>query len=49
MADQGSQEVGMNSVFELMGDKSVAQVVDFGAFDPGFFEVAVDSGADVSD
>ena len=39
----------MNTAFELMGGEGVAEVVDFGVFDAGFFEIAVDGGANVSD
>lgn len=31
-----------------MGDKSVAEVVDFGVFDTSFFEVAVDGSPDIA-
>lgn len=32
-----------------MGDEGVAQVIDFGVLDAGFFEITVDGGPDVSD
>lgn len=34
---------------KLLGDKSVAKIVDFGGFDTGKGEKAIDAGADVSD
>ena len=39
----------MDARAQLVGDKGVAKIIDFGFFDTGFFEVAVDSGADISD
>jgi len=31
-----------------VGDKGMPKIVDFGVFDSGFFEIAVDGGADVA-
>lgn len=49
MADVLVNGLGLDALLELVGDEGVAEIVDFGVFDAGFFEVAVDGGADVSD
>lgn len=38
----------MNTVFKLVGDESMAEIVDFDVFQAGLFEIAVDAGANVS-
>jgi len=38
----------INPVFELVGDKGMAKIVDLGVFDPGFLEIAVNAGTNVS-
>ena len=49
VADVFVDDFGMDAVFELVGDKSMAQIVDFDIFETGFFEIAVDAGSNVSD
>ena len=39
----------MDAGAQLVGDKGMPKIVDFGVFDTGFFEVAVDGGPDISD
>ena len=48
VTDMFLQMGGFDTIFELMSDKSVAQIVDFGVFDPGFSKIAVNTGSDVS-
>lgn len=38
-----------NASLELFDDKSVTEIIDFGSFDAGNAEVAIDGSADVSD
>ena len=33
----------------MMGDESMAEVVDFGVFDAGEFEVTINGSSDISD
>ena len=49
MADVLMNHLGVYSVFELVGNKSVPQVIDFDIFQTGFFEITVDAGTDVAD
>ena len=42
-------DFGMNTVRKLVGDESVAQVIDLDVFETGFFEISVDTGSNVSD
>lgn len=37
-----------NSVFEMVGDKGVAEIVDFGVFNAGYAEVAFDCCSDIA-
>ncbi len=38
-----------DTVFQLVGNECVAQIIYFDIFEPGFSEVAIDGGADISD
>ena len=38
----------VNPVFELVGNKSMAKIVDFGIFDAGFLKITVNTGTDIS-
>ena len=49
MADVFVNNFGLDTVFELMGDEGMAQVIDFGVFEAGLFEIPVNTGPDVSD
>ena len=49
MADHVGELDDRNSCLELFYDKGVAQIIDFGAFDAGNTEVAVDGGPDIAD
>lgn len=47
MTDHVGQLDDGDTGFELFDDKGVPEIVDFGSFDPGDTEVAVDGGPDV--
>ena len=45
---QAGEELDIDASCQLVGDKSVAEIVDFGIFDAGFGEVAIDGGTDIA-
>ena len=49
MADVLVNHLCPDSVFQLVGDKSMPQIVYFDIFYTGFFEIAVNTGANISD
>lgn len=49
MADDLRQIQGVATARKLVGHESVTQVVDFGGFDAGDSEKAVDGGSDIAD
>ena len=41
-------DLRIDAALELVGDKGVPKIVDFGGFDPGFSKIPVDGGSNVS-
>lgn len=40
---------GIDASFQLMGDESVTQIVNFDVFQIGFFEVSINGSPNISD
>lgn len=49
VTDMLVNQIRFDAGFQLVADKGMTQIIDFGIFDTGFFKIAVNGSADIPD